>query len=58
MHSDRKVQIAVFIANKVPVTVSAKYSDFADIFSKKSAVVLPKHTKINIYIINLEEGKQ
>ena len=27
-------------------------------FSKKSAVVLPKHTEINTHIINLEEGKQ
>ena len=40
------------------VTVSAKYADFADVFSKESAEMLPKRTGINKHAIKLEEGKQ
>lgn len=32
--------------------------DFANIFFKKFALILSKHPKINIYIINLEKVKQ
>ena len=51
----RKAQIALLITKKV--TVPAKYSDYADVFSKKSAKVLPKQTCINEYTIKLEEDK-
>ena len=57
-HSKQKIQIAALIADKAPVTVSTDDSDFENVFSKKSAVVLPKHTKINTYAINLEKDKQ
>ena len=53
-----KVQITLLKANKALITTPIKYSDFTNNFSKKSAVELPKHTKINTYAINLEEGKQ
>lgn len=46
------------IADKVFVTILAKYLDFVDVFSKKFATVLLEYTKINIYAIDLEEGKQ
>ena len=40
------------------ITVLAKYSDFADVFFKKSAKMLPKRTRINKHIIELKDGKQ
>lgn len=40
------------------VTVPAEYSDFADVFSKKSAAVLPERTDLNKHAIELREGKQ
>ena len=55
---EQKVQIAAFIADKALVTILAKYLDFEDVFSKEFAVMLLKYTEINIYAINLEEGKQ
>ena len=35
-----------------------KYSDFADVFLKKSANVLPERTGANEHAIELEEGKE
>ena len=58
VHADWKVQIAVLIADKTPITILAEYSDFEDVFSKESAAMLPEHTKINTHAIDLEEGKQ
>ena len=52
----QEAQIALLIAEEV--IVPAKYSDFADIFSKKSAKILSKYTKINKYAIKLENNKQ
>ena len=40
------------------VSIPKKYADFSDVFSKKSAIVLPKHSEINEHVINLEPGKQ
>ena len=40
------------------VIVSAKYSDFADVFSEKLANVLPEQIRINQHAIKLEKGKQ
>ena len=56
IHPACKAQIALFIAKKV--TVFIKYSDFANIFSKELAKVLPKHTRINKHAFELEEDKQ
>ena len=58
VHLNQEVQNTTLIANKTPVTLLVEYLDFEDVFSKKSAVVLPEHTKINIYAISLEKGKQ
>ena len=40
------------------VIVPAEYSDFADVFSKKSVEVLPERTGINEHAIELQDGKQ
>lgn len=58
MNPDRQVQIATLIAIKAFVTILAEYLNFEDIFFKKSAVILPKYTKINTYTINPEEGNK
>ena len=56
IHLAKKIQMALLLAKKV--TVLAKYSDFADVFSKKSANVLLKQTKANKHAIKLEKSKQ
>ena len=56
IHPAWKAKIALLLAKKV--TVPAKYSDFADVFSKESAEVLPERTGINEHAIELEDGKQ
>lgn len=35
VYSDRKIQIVTLIIDKALVTIAAKYSNFANIFSKK-----------------------
>ena len=51
-----EAQITSLIAKEV--TVRAKYSDFADLFSKESAEVLLKCTGIKKHAIKLEDSKQ
>ena len=55
IHPDQKTQIVLFIIKKV--TIPAKYSDYADVFLKKSAKVLSAQTGINDHAIKLEEDK-
>lgn len=52
----QKAQIALLVAKKV--TVSAKYSDFVDSFSKESAAKLHKYFDTKKYLINLKSDKQ
>ena len=52
----QKAQIVLLLAKEVIVLV--KYSDYANVFSKKSAKVLPERTGINEYAIKLEEDKK
>ena len=52
----REAQLALVLAKEV--TVSTEYSDFADVFSEKSANVLPERTGANEHAIKLKEGKQ
>ena len=56
IHPVREAQLVLLLAEKVAVPV--KYSDFADVFSEKSANVLPERTGANEHAIELEEGKQ
>ena len=55
IHLARKAQIALFILKKI--TVPAKYSDFANIFSKELAKMFSKYTGIKKYTIKLEKDK-
>lgn len=58
IHPECKAQITSLKVKKAPVSVSAKYLDFANVFCEKFIVVLPEYTEINTHAINLEEGKQ
>lgn len=40
------------------ITISTKYIDLTNIFSKKLAKVLPKQTKINKHAIKLKNSEQ
>ena len=52
IHPAKKVSIVLLLAKEV--TVLAEYSDFANIFLKKSANIFPKQTKANKHTIKLE----
>lgn len=56
IHPARKAKIVLLKAKKALITIPAKYLNFAKIFLGKPAKVLPKHTKINTYAINLKKG--
>ena len=56
IHPARKAQLTLLLAKKV--TVPVEYLDFANVFSKKSANVLPEQTGVNKHAIKLEKGKQ
>ena len=56
IYLSRKAHLALLLAKKV--TVPKKYSDFANVFSEKSANVFSEQTRVNEYIIELEDGKQ
>ena len=49
----QRPQISGLIAEKAPIKGSAKYSDFADVFSPDLASKLPEYTEINDYAIKL-----
>lgn len=40
------------------IIIPVEYSDFADVFLKKSNAELPKRSEINKHTINLDTGKQ
>ena len=56
IYPDWEVQIVCLLAKHG--FILEKYLDFADVFSKKSAEILPKHTRINEYAIELQEDNQ
>ena len=56
IHPAQKAQIALLLTKEI--TVPVKYSDFADVFSKKAAKVLPVRIGIHKHVIELEDGKQ
>ena len=58
VHPSWRPQISGLIAKKTLIKVSAKYSDFEDIFSPDLASELPKHTGINDHTIELVEDQQ
>ena len=56
IHSDRAAQIASLLAKEV--RIPDKYSDFADVFLEKKALVLLERIELNEYAINLKDSKQ
>ena len=54
-HLNRAAQIASLFAKKVRIL--EEFSDFADDFLEKKALVLPERTKLNKHAINLEDDK-
>ena len=56
IHLAKEAQMALLLAKED--TVLAKYLDFADMFLKESANVLPKQTRVNKHAIKLEKSKQ
>ena len=44
--------------DKVPIIISAEYSNYNNIFLAENVAKLPKYTKINDYAIKLEKSKQ
>lgn len=54
----RKPQIASLIAKEAFMTVLAKYTNFADLFSSGLVFKLPKHTRINNHTIELKHNYQ
>ena len=55
IHPAQKAHIAWLLVKKV--TVLEEYPDFANVFLKKLAEILPKRMEINKYAIELQEGK-
>ena len=62
MHSERQVQIKAqvrsLLFNKAFTEISAKYSNYSNVFSAENAAKLPENTGMNEHTIKLEEGKQ
>ena len=58
LHPSHRPQISGLIAEEAPTKISAKFSDFADIFSPNLASELSKHTGINDSTIELVDGYQ
>ena len=58
VHPSRRPQISGLIAKEVSTKISAKYSEFAEVFSSNLASELFEHTRINNYAIKLVDGYQ
>ena len=56
IYPDRAAQIPSLLTKKVKIL--DKYADFANVFLKKKALVLPDRTKLNKHTINLKNSKQ
>ena len=54
----KKTLIKALLFNKALIKVIIKYLNYSNIFSAKNILKLLKYTKINDYIIKLEEDKQ
>ena len=44
---EKSVQVAALKQDEAPSKISAKYSDFSDVFSAEEALVLPEQTEFN-----------
>ena len=55
IHLAREAQLTLLLAKEVIVPI--EYLDFANVFSEKSANVLPEWTGANEHAIELKKGK-
>lgn len=53
IHLFWKVWLALLKGDEIPTSVSPKYTDFINVFSKDLAPELPEHTRIHNHAINL-----
>ena len=53
VHTSKKAQITHLKVDEVSTKVLSKYMNFADVFSLKLAIKLPKYRRINDYVIKL-----
>lgn len=58
LHLLQKAQIAHLKAGKASAKISSQYADFANVFSPKLAIELPKHININNHVIKLVDDWQ
>ena len=58
IYLEKQAQVRVLLFDKAFTEVSAKYSDYSNIFSAENAGELPENTGINEHAIKLEESKQ
>ena len=56
IHLERKAQLALLLTEEV--TVPTEYSDFANVFLEKSAIIFPEQIGANNHAIKLEKGKK
>ena len=57
VHFSRRPQVSGLIAEEALIKISAKYLDFADLFSLDLASELPEHIRINNHAIKLVNGQ-
>ena len=58
VHPSCRAQIAVLVANEIPISIPTKYSDFTDIFSSELVSKLLEYTEINNHAIKLVDDWQ
>ena len=58
VYSKRQVQIGALLFNKALIEISAKYSDYSNIFLAEYKAEHLENTEINEYVIKLKKGKQ
>ncbi len=58
IHPFWAAQIATLQWDKAPTEISAKYSDYADVFSSDLVMKLPENTGMNEHAIKLIDDKQ
>ena len=56
IYPSRRPQISGLIVEKTLTKVSAKYSDFVDVFSSDLVFKLPEYSRINDHAIELVNG--
>ena len=55
--AQNRAQVGAVLLDKAPIIILTKYFDYSNVFLVENIAELPKHTKINGYIIKLEKYK-